>query len=114
MKAFFIQWHLFQDVCLCYCIIRVLCYLLTLSQYVFFLLGGFAFLPFLWLVNVVWFFQDAFVKPAYTEQVQIKTCECLLMHVITKIYKYVLVAMHVIPDHFLYRLLCWHLISFGI
>lgn len=35
-------------------------------------LGGFAFLPFLWLVNVVWFFQDAFLKPEYTEQVQIK------------------------------------------
>ncbi|KAL7832200.1 hypothetical protein AOLI_G00297480 [Acnodon oligacanthus] len=36
-------------------------------------LGGFAFLPFLWLVNVVWFFKEAFVKPAYTEQPQIKT-----------------------------------------
>lgn len=36
-------------------------------------LGGFAFLPFLWLVNVIWFFRDAFVKPAYTEQLQIKT-----------------------------------------
>lgn len=36
-------------------------------------LGGFAFLPFLWLVNVVWFFREAFVKPAYTEQLQIKT-----------------------------------------
>ncbi|KAK2831607.1 hypothetical protein Q7C36_016693 [Tachysurus vachellii] len=35
-------------------------------------LGGFAFLPFLWLVNVVWFFKEAFVKPAYTEQPQIK------------------------------------------
>jgi presenilin enhancer 2 len=37
--------------------------------------GGFAFLPFLWLVNVVWFFKEAFVKPTYTEQLQIKTCE---------------------------------------
>ncbi|KAL0985005.1 hypothetical protein UPYG_G00151750 [Umbra pygmaea] len=36
-------------------------------------LGGFAFLPFLWLVNVVWFFKEAFFKPAYTEQLQIKT-----------------------------------------
>lgn len=35
-------------------------------------LGGFAFLPFLWLVNVVWFFREAFLKPAYTEQLQIK------------------------------------------
>uniref|UniRef100_A0A8C7FQ01 Gamma-secretase subunit PEN-2 n=1 Tax=Oncorhynchus kisutch TaxID=8019 RepID=A0A8C7FQ01_ONCKI len=34
---------------------------------------GFAFLPFLWLVNVVWFFKEAFVKPTYTEQLQIKT-----------------------------------------
>uniref|UniRef100_A0A672GLE2 Gamma-secretase subunit PEN-2 n=1 Tax=Salarias fasciatus TaxID=181472 RepID=A0A672GLE2_SALFA len=38
-------------------------------------LGGFAFLPFLWLVNVVWFFREAFMKPAYTEQLQIKTCD---------------------------------------
>lgn len=37
--------------------------------------GGFAFLPFLWLVNVVWFFREAFLKPAYTEQLQIKACE---------------------------------------
>ncbi|KAF0045285.1 hypothetical protein F2P81_001814 [Scophthalmus maximus] len=36
-------------------------------------LAGFALLPFLWLVNVVWFFREAFVKPAYTEQSQIKT-----------------------------------------
>ncbi|XP_069460969.1 gamma-secretase subunit PEN-2 [Ambystoma mexicanum] len=35
-------------------------------------LGGFALLPFLWLVNVFWFFKDAFMKPAYTEQQQIK------------------------------------------
>uniref|UniRef100_A0AAZ1Y2F4 Gamma-secretase subunit PEN-2 n=1 Tax=Oreochromis aureus TaxID=47969 RepID=A0AAZ1Y2F4_OREAU len=34
--------------------------------------GGFAFLPFLWLVNVVWFFREAFLKPSYTEQLQIK------------------------------------------
>uniref|UniRef100_A0A669EE53 Gamma-secretase subunit PEN-2 n=2 Tax=Oreochromis TaxID=8139 RepID=A0A669EE53_ORENI len=38
-------------------------------------LGGFAFLPFLWLVNVVWFFREAFLKPSYTEQLQIKACE---------------------------------------
>uniref|UniRef100_A0A8C2IDU4 Gamma-secretase subunit PEN-2 n=4 Tax=Cyprinus carpio TaxID=7962 RepID=A0A8C2IDU4_CYPCA len=36
-------------------------------------LGGFAFLPFLWLVNVLWFFKEAFLKPAYTEQPQIKS-----------------------------------------
>uniref|UniRef100_A0A8C1I947 Gamma-secretase subunit PEN-2 n=4 Tax=Cyprinus carpio TaxID=7962 RepID=A0A8C1I947_CYPCA len=36
-------------------------------------LGGFAFLPFLWLVNVLWFFREAFLKPTYTEQLQIKS-----------------------------------------
>lgn len=39
------------------------------------LLGGFAFLPFLWLVNVLWFFKEAFIKPNYTEQLQIKKCK---------------------------------------
>ncbi|XP_049975239.1 gamma-secretase subunit PEN-2 isoform X2 [Alexandromys fortis] len=34
--------------------------------------GGFAFLPFLWLVNIFWFFREAFLAPAYTEQSQIK------------------------------------------
>lgn len=41
----------------------------------FSLLGGFAFLPFLWLVNIFWFFREAFLVPAYTEQSQIKGCE---------------------------------------
>uniref|UniRef100_A0AAV2MDE9 Gamma-secretase subunit PEN-2 n=1 Tax=Knipowitschia caucasica TaxID=637954 RepID=A0AAV2MDE9_KNICA len=36
-------------------------------------LGGFALLPFLWLVNVIWFFREAFLKPSYSEQTQIKT-----------------------------------------
>ncbi|XP_030055305.1 gamma-secretase subunit PEN-2-like [Microcaecilia unicolor] len=36
-------------------------------------LGGFALLPFLWLVNVFWFFREAFMKPAYTEQPQIQS-----------------------------------------
>lgn len=54
--------------------------------------GGFAFLPFLWLVNVVWFFQEAFIKPTYTEQLQIKKCKhqkqsCL--HIILIMKKYV-------------------------
>lgn len=43
----------------------------------FFSLGGFAFLPFLWLVNIFWFFREAFLAPAYTEQSQIKGCEFL-------------------------------------
>lgn len=43
--------------------------------------GGFAFLPFLWLVNVLWFFKEAFLKPAYTEQPQIKSCEYVMAYV---------------------------------
>ncbi|XP_067874711.1 gamma-secretase subunit PEN-2 [Heterodontus francisci] len=35
-------------------------------------LGGFALLPFLWLVNVVWFFREAFLKPQFNEQPQIR------------------------------------------
>lgn len=46
-----------------------------MSQSFFFSLGGFAFLPFLWLVNIFWFFREAFIVPAYTEQSQIKGCE---------------------------------------
>ncbi|KAF2352123.1 Gamma-secretase aspartyl protease complex presenilin enhancer-2 subunit [Trinorchestia longiramus] len=33
---------------------------------------GFAFLPFMWAVNAVWFLEEAFFKPAYPEQKQIK------------------------------------------
>ena len=33
---------------------------------------GFALLPFLWAVNFVWFFKEAFVKEAYEEQRQIR------------------------------------------
>ncbi|NXA57124.1 PEN2 secretase, partial [Nothocercus julius] len=35
-------------------------------------LGGFALLPFLWLVNVLWFFREAFMAPPYSEQPHIK------------------------------------------
>uniref|UniRef100_A0A8D2M2H8 Gamma-secretase subunit PEN-2 n=1 Tax=Zonotrichia albicollis TaxID=44394 RepID=A0A8D2M2H8_ZONAL len=38
-------------------------------------LGGFLLLPFLWLVNVVWFFRPAFLAPPFGEQPRIKTCE---------------------------------------
>ena len=38
------------------------------------LAGGFALLPFLWLVNVVWFFGEAFLKPAYEQQRSIRKC----------------------------------------
>uniref|UniRef100_UPI00358F29F7 gamma-secretase subunit PEN-2 n=1 Tax=Myxine glutinosa TaxID=7769 RepID=UPI00358F29F7 len=34
--------------------------------------GGFALLPFLWFVNAVWFFREAFLKPQYEQQQQIK------------------------------------------
>jgi hypothetical protein len=36
--------------------------------------GGFAFLPFLWTVNAFWFFRDAFYKPHFEEQSQIRQC----------------------------------------
>ncbi|KAK7492099.1 hypothetical protein BaRGS_00016573 [Batillaria attramentaria] len=36
-------------------------------------IGGFAFLPFLWFVNSVWFFNEAFRKPAYEQQKMIRT-----------------------------------------
>ena len=36
-------------------------------------IGGFAFLPFLWLVNVVWFFREAFIKPSFPGQSKIKS-----------------------------------------
>lgn len=43
---------------------------LSLCKKYFF--AGFAFLPFLWAVNAVWFFKEAFVKEAYPEQATIK------------------------------------------
>jgi len=39
-------------------------------------LGGFALLPFLWLINSVWFFRDAFLAEAFDEQKRIRSCEC--------------------------------------
>ncbi|KAM3956210.1 presenilin enhancer, gamma-secretase subunit [Aphomia sociella] len=33
---------------------------------------GCVLLPFVWAVNAVWFFKEAFVKPPYDEQKQIK------------------------------------------
>ncbi|XP_054718603.1 gamma-secretase subunit PEN-2-like [Uloborus diversus] len=35
--------------------------------------GGFFFLPFLWFVNAVWFFNEAFRKSHYEEQKMIRT-----------------------------------------
>ncbi|PSN34701.1 Gamma-secretase subunit PEN-2 [Blattella germanica] len=34
--------------------------------------AGFACLPFLWCVNAIWFFSEAFRKPPYEEQKEIK------------------------------------------
>ncbi|XP_064651206.1 gamma-secretase subunit pen-2-like [Lineus longissimus] len=36
-------------------------------------LGGFALLPFLWFINFVWFFKEAFRRPAFEQQKQIKS-----------------------------------------
>ncbi|CAG9770008.1 unnamed protein product [Ceutorhynchus assimilis] len=34
--------------------------------------AGFALLPFVWAVNAIWFFNEAFRKPEYNEQKQIR------------------------------------------
>ncbi|KAK2175747.1 hypothetical protein NP493_711g03013 [Ridgeia piscesae] len=34
--------------------------------------GGFAFLPFLWCINAIWFFKEAFTMPPYPQQAKIK------------------------------------------
>merc|ERR1711976_933661 len=34
--------------------------------------GGFALLPFLWFVNSVWFFREAFLRDAFEQQKQIR------------------------------------------
>lgn len=43
---------------------------LYLSKWYF--ISGLAFLPFIWAVNAVWFFNEAFRKPEYAEQKQIR------------------------------------------
>ena len=48
-----------------------LCYQFVLDLYS---LGGFAFLPFLWTINAFWFFREAFYKPQFEEQPQIRQC----------------------------------------
>lgn len=35
--------------------------------------GGLAFLPFLWFVNIIWFFREAFIREPFEEQPKIKT-----------------------------------------
>lgn len=43
---------------------------------------GFALLPFIWAVNSIWFFDEAFRKPAYDEQKSIRRCMCILVDII--------------------------------
>lgn len=38
-------------------------------------IGGFAFLPLLWLINAIWFYKQAFKVEAYPQQAQIRTCK---------------------------------------
>ena len=45
-------------------------------------LGGFAFLPFLWTINTFWFFKEAFYKPQFEEQPQIRQCISHFMSII--------------------------------
>ncbi|XP_002732039.1 gamma-secretase subunit PEN-2-like [Saccoglossus kowalevskii] len=35
--------------------------------------GGFFCLPFLWIVNFIWFFKDAFIKEEFPQQKQMRT-----------------------------------------
>ena len=35
-------------------------------------MGGFAFLPFLWLVNTIWFFREAFFAETYEGQSEVR------------------------------------------
>ena len=37
-------------------------------------LGGFACLPFLWTVNAIWFFKEAFFRPEFEGQSKMKQC----------------------------------------
>ncbi|XP_058716052.1 gamma-secretase subunit PEN-2 isoform X1 [Poecile atricapillus] len=53
--------------------IQVLFTCLQVGSGVFYLSpGGFLLLPFLWLVNVLWFFREAFLAPPFGEQPRIK------------------------------------------
>jgi presenilin enhancer 2 len=37
--------------------------------------AGLAFLPFLWLINFVWFFKHAFLRSNFKEQSDIRKCK---------------------------------------
>ncbi len=38
-------------------------------------LAGFLFLPFLWVVNYIWFFRQVFMRKSYPEQAEMKRCK---------------------------------------
>ena len=55
--------------------LMLLCFIFpTNSLLLYYFTAGFAFLPFLWAINAVWFFNDVFRKPAFEEQSQMRTC----------------------------------------
>ncbi|XP_041373361.1 gamma-secretase subunit pen-2-like [Gigantopelta aegis] len=58
-------------------------------------LGGFAVLPFLWFINSIWFFNEAFRKPAFEQQQQMKTYVIRSM-ILTTISTVVIVAWIVV------------------
>ncbi|XP_076325706.1 presenilin enhancer, gamma-secretase subunit isoform X3 [Tachypleus tridentatus] len=41
--------------------------------------GGFCFLPFLWFLNSVWFFSEAFRRPHFEQQKEIKSFMVVLV-----------------------------------
>jgi presenilin enhancer 2 len=43
-------------------------------------IAGFAILPFLWAINTVWFFNDAFRKPLFEEQAEMRKCNPHFIH----------------------------------
>jgi len=57
---------------------------LSVWYFIFYCLsiGGFACLPFLWLVNVIWFFEQAYILKAFVHQWEIKKCKylCLIIY----------------------------------
>lgn len=40
--------------------------------------AGFVFLPFVWVINVVWFFDEAFKKSPFDEQTSIRKCKIII------------------------------------
>lgn len=61
----------------------------------FFFLAGCAFLPFVWAINTFWFFNEAFRKPEYEEQKDIKKCKLQL-----KLLKKYILNIFIISDVF--------------